>query len=315
MKPFLSLLGRYALTLCLVAVSAFIAWKAWDRYERTPWTRDGRVGVDVVQIAPEVSGTVSAVSVIDNQYVRRGDILYEIDPERLRLAVSLAEAEVEAKRQDMIVRQATARRQTALQNIVSQEAVQQSSGAAAVAGAAYQAAVAALDLAKLNLARSTVRAPVDGYVTNLRLRPGDYATAGVTKVAVVDAASFWITGYFEETKIRQISVGDPARIMLMGFDHPVFGHVESVGRGIENSNDAPGQLGLPNVAATFSWVRLAQRITVRIHIDHLPSDVELVAGMTATVEITLDIDTVGADESGRSSLNNSSMLRSLGQDE
>ncbi|MEV4607558.1 efflux RND transporter periplasmic adaptor subunit [Neorhizobium sp. LMR1-1-1.1] len=285
MKPVLSLLGRYALTLCLVAVSAFIALKVWNHYERTPWTRDGRVGVDVVQIAPEVSGTVSAVSVIDNQYVRRGDILYEIDPERLRLAVSLAEAEVEAKRQDMIVRQATARRHGQLKGVVSQEAVQQSSGAAAVAGAAYQSAVAALDLAKLNLVRSTVRAPVDGYVTNLRLRPGDYATAGVTKVAVLDAASFWITGYFEETKIRQIRVGDQAHIMLMGFDQPVTGHVESLSRGIENSNDAPGHLGLPNVAATFSWVRLAQRIPVRIKIDRAPSGVELAAGMTATVEI------------------------------
>lgn len=285
MKPVLSLLGRYALTLCLVAVSAFIALKAWNHYERTPWTRDGRVGVDVVQIAPEVSGTVSAVSVIDNQYVRRGDILYEIDPERLRLAVSLAEAEVEAKRQDMIVRQATARRHSKLKHVVSQEAVQQSSGAAAVAGAAYQSAMTALELAKLNLARSTVRAPVDGYVTNLRLRPGDYATAGVTKVAVLDAASFWITGYFEETKIRQIRVGDQAHIMLMGFDQPVTGHVESLGRGIENSNDAPGHLGLPNVAATFSWVRLVQRIPVRIKIDRAPSGVELAAGMTATVEI------------------------------
>ncbi|WP_435656850.1 efflux RND transporter periplasmic adaptor subunit [Brucella pituitosa] len=285
MKPVLSLLGRYALTLCFVAVSAFIALKTWNHYERTPWTRDGRVGVDVVQIAPEVSGTVNAVPVVDNQYVRRGDILYEIDPERLRLAVALAEAEVEAKRQDVIVRQATARRHSQLKDIVSQEAAQQSSGAAAVAGAAYQSAVAALDLAKLNLARSTVRAPVDGYVTNLRLRPGDYATAGVTKVAVLDAASFWITGYFEETKIRQIRVGDQTHIMLMGFDQPVTGHVESLGRGIENSNDAPGHLGLPNVAATFSWVRLAQRIPVRIKIDRAPSGVELAAGMTATVEI------------------------------
>lgn len=285
MKPVLSLLGRYALTLCIVAISAFIALKAWNNYERTPWTRDGRVGVDVVQIAPEVSGTVSAVPVIDNQYVRRGDILYEINPERLRLAVSLAEAEVEAKRQDMVVRQTTARRHSKLKDVVSQEAVQQSSGAAAVAGAAYQSAMVALELAKLNLARSTVRAPVDGYVTNLRLRPGDFATAGVTKVAVLDAASFWITGYFEETKIWKIRGGDPARIMLMGFDQPIFGHVESMGRGIDNSNDTPGHLGLPNVAATFSWVRLAQRIPVRIQIDQVPSGVELAAGMTATVEI------------------------------
>lgn len=286
MKPVISLLGRYALTLCVVAVSAFVALQAWNHYERTPWTRDGRVGVDVVQIAPEVSGTIRSVPVADNQYVKRGDILYEIDPERLRLAVVLAEADVEAKRQDMIVRQTTARRQSQLKDAVSQEAVQQSSGAAAVASAAYQAAVATLDLAKLDLARSTIHSPIDGYVTNLRLRPGDYATAGATKVAILDASSFWITGYFEETKIQKIRVGNPARIMLMGFDQPAAGHVESIGRGIENSNDAPGHLGLPNVAATFSWVRLAQRIPVRIHIDRVPSGVELAAGMSATVEIT-----------------------------
>lgn len=296
MKPVLSLLGRYALTFCLVAVSAFIALKVWHHYERTPWTRDGRVGVDVVQIAPEVPGTVSAVPVSDNQYVRRGDILYEIDSERLKLAVALAEAEVEARRQDMIVRQTTARRHSQLKDVVSQEAAQQSSGAAAVAGAAYQSAAAALDLAKLNLARSTVRAPVDGYVTNLRLRPGDYVTAGVTKVAVLDAASFWITGYFEETKLRQIHVGESARITLMGFNQPLSGHVESIGRGIDNSNDAPGHLGLPNVAATFSWVRLAQRIPVRINIDRVPTGVDLVAGMTATIEIipATDDATTGA---------------------
>lgn len=292
----LSLLGRYALTICLVVTSALVALTAWRHYERTPWTRDGRVGVDVVQIAPEVSGTVSAVSVVDNQYVRRGDILYEIDPERLRLAVSLAEAEVEAKRQEMIVLQATARRHSQLKEVVSQEAAQQSRGAAAVASAAYLSAVAAVDLAKLDLARSTVRAPVDGYVTNLRLRPGDYATAGVTKVALLDAASFWITGYFEETKIRQIHVGDQTRIMLMGFDQPITGRVKSFGRGIENSNDAPGHLGLPNVAATFSWVRLAQRIPVRIQIDQVPPGVELAAGMTATVEILTSNVEAGASK-------------------
>lgn len=285
MKPVLSLLGRYVLTLLVVGLSAFVAVKAWTHYERTPWTRDGRVGVDVVQIAPEVSGTVRSVPVTDNQYVKRGDVLYEIDPERLRLAVALAEADVEAKRQDMIVRQATARRHSQLKGVVSQEAVQQSRGAAAVAGAAYQSALAALDLARLNLARATVRSPIDGYVTNLRLRPGDYATAGATKVAILDASSFWITGYFEETKIRDVRVGSPVQIKLMGFDQAVSGHVESIGRGIENSNDAPGHLGLPHVAETFSWVRLAQRIPVRIRIDQVPSGVELAAGMTATVEV------------------------------
>lgn len=154
-----------------------------------------------------------------------------------------------------------------------------------MATAAYQAAVATQELAKLDLARSVIRSPVDGYVTNLKLRPGDYATAGATNVAIVDGASFWITGYFEETKIQQIRVAAPVRIKLMGFDQPVTGHVESIGRGIENSSEAPGRFGLPNVAATFSWVRLAQRIPVRIHIDQVPSGVELAAGMTATIEI------------------------------
>lgn len=286
MKPIVSLLSRYALTLCVVAISAFVALKAWSHYERTPWTRDGRVGVDVVQIAPEVSGTIRSVPVADNQYVKRGDILYEIDPERLQLAVALAEADLEAKRQDMIVRQTTAHRHSQLKDVISQELTQQSGGAAAVASATYQAASAALELAKLNLARSTIRSPIDGYVTNLRLRAGDYATAGTTKVAILDANSFWITGYFEETKLQQIHAGAPARAKLMGFDQPITGHVESIGRGIENSNDMPGHLGLPNVAATFSWVRLAQRIPVRIRIDHVPSGVDLAAGMTATVEIT-----------------------------
>lgn len=269
-----------------MAIAAFVALKAWSHYERTPWTRDGRVGVDVVQIAPEVSGTIRSVPVADNQYVKRGDILYEIDPERLQLAIALAEADLEAKRQDMIVRQTTAHRHSQLKDVISQELTQQSGGAAAVASATYQAASAALELAKLNLARSTIRSPIDGYVTNLRLRAGDYATAGTTKVAILDANSFWITGYFEETKLQQIHAGAPARAKLMGFDQPITGHVESIGRGIENSNDTPGHLGLPNVAATFSWVRLAQRIPVRIRIDQVPSGVELAAGMTATVEIT-----------------------------
>lgn len=287
MKPALLLLSRYALTIGFVAVATVIALQAWMRSERTPWTRDGRVSADVVQIAPEVSGTISAVSVVDNQYVHRGDILYVIDPERFRLAVASAQADVEARRQDMLVREATAQRRSQLRerDIVSQENVQQTSGAAAVAAADYRGASAALDLAKLNLARSTIRSPVDGYVTNLRLRPGDYATAGVTKIAVLDSASFWITGYFEETKLRHIRVGSPAQITLMGFDQPVSGHVESIGRGIDNGNDAPGHLGLPSVEATFSWVRLAQRIPVRIHIDRVPPGVELAAGMTASVAV------------------------------
>ncbi|WP_421522227.1 efflux RND transporter periplasmic adaptor subunit [Ochrobactrum quorumnocens] len=285
MKSLLSLLTRYLLTLCVVVLAAFVAFQLWQRYESMAWTRNARVSVDVVQIAPEVSGTISSVFVHDNQYVHRGDILYAIDPERFRLAVINAEADAEAKRQDMLLRQATAKRRSRLGNIASQEVIEQAAGEAAQAAAAYQGAKAALELAKLNLHRSTILSPVEGYVTNLRLRGGDYANAGETKIAIIDAASFWITGYFEETRLGQIHVGRPARMKLMGFDQPVTGHVESIARGIEDDNGAPGHLGLPNVEATFSWVRLAQRIPVRIHIDTVPAGVLLVAGMTAQVEI------------------------------
>ncbi len=143
----------------------------------------------------------------------------------------------------------------------------------------------ALQLAQLNLAHATVRAPVAGYVTHLRLRPGDYATAGVTKVAIVDASSFWVVGYFEETKLRHIRIGNRARIALMGFEPVITGHVESIGHGIGDDNDETGGLGLPDVNPTFSWVRLAQRVPVRIHIDKLPEGVELVAGLSASVSV------------------------------
>ncbi len=185
----------------------------------------------------------------------------------------------------MLIRQAAARRRSRLGDIASREVIEQAAGEAAQAAAAYQGAKAALELAKLNLARTMIRSPVEGYVTNLRLRDGEYAKAGETKIAIIDRASFWITGYFEETRLRRIHIGRPARIKLMGFDQPVTGHVESIGRGIEDDNGAPGHLGLPNVAATFSWVRLAQRIPVHIHIDKVPAGVLLVAGMTAQVEI------------------------------
>ena len=259
MKSLLSLLARYALTLSAAAAATLLAFMMWKHYAQTPWTRDGRVRADVVQIAPDVSGPVISVAVRDNQWVNRGDVLYTIDPRWLKLAVVSAQADVESKRHEMLMRH--------------------------VAAANYHGALAALDLAELNLAHATVRAPVSGYVTHLRLRPGDYATAGETKVAIVDAHSFWVVGYFEETKLRHIRVGDAAQVVLMGYEPVITGHVESIGHGIGDSNDETGGLGLPDVEPTFSWVRLAQRVPVRIHIDRLPQGVELVAGLSASVAV------------------------------
>lgn len=285
MKSFLSLLGRYALTLTAVAVATLVAFIFWKHYAQTPWTRDGRVRADVVQIAPDVSGQVSRVLVRDNQWVNRGDVLYTIDPNWLKLAVLSAQADVEAKRHEMLMRQDSARRRAMIKGVISNEDVQQTGSAASIAAANYQGALTALELAQLNLAHATVRSPVDGYVTHLRLRPGDYATAGETKVAILDAHSYWVVGYFEETKLRHIRVGKTAQISLMGFEPLITGHVESIGRGIDDSNDETGALGLPDVNPTFSWVRLAQRVPVRIQLDTVPAGIVLVAGLSASISI------------------------------
>ncbi|ELN9423000.1 HlyD family secretion protein [Enterobacter ludwigii] len=285
MKSLLSLVGRYALTLCAVVAATLLAFMMWKHYAQTPWTRDGRVRADVVQIAPDVSGPVIRVAVRDNQWVNRGDVLYAIDPHWLTLAVASAQAEVESRRHEMVMRQDAARRRAQIKAAISSEDLQQTGSAANVAVANYHGALAALELAELNLSHATVRAPVSGYITHLRLRPGDYATAGETKVAIVDAHSFWVVGYFEETKLRHIRVGDTAHIVLMGYEPVIAGHVESIGHGIGDNNDETGGLGLPDVEPTFSWVRLAQRVPVRIHIDALPKGVELVAGLSASVEV------------------------------
>lgn len=285
MKSLLSLVGRYALTLCAVAAATLLAFMMWKHYAQTPWTRDGRVRADVVQIAPDVSGPVIRVAVRDNQWVNRGDVLYAIDPHWLTLAVASAQAEVESRRHEMVMRQDAARRRAQIKAAISSEDLQQTGSAANVAVANYHGALAALELAELNLSHATVRAPVSGYITHLRLRPGDYATAGETKVAIVDVHSFWVVGYFEETKLRHIRVGDTAHIVLMGYEPVIAGHVESIGHGIGDNNDETGGLGLPDVEPTFSWVRLAQRVPVRIHIDALPKGIELVAGLSASVEV------------------------------
>lgn len=285
MKSLLSLLGRYALTLSAVAVATLLAFMVWKHYARTPWTRDGRVRADVVQIAPDISGPVSSVAVRDNQWVNRGDVLYAIDPHWLKLSVLSAQADVEAKRHELLMRQDAARRRAQIKGMISSEDIQQTRSAASVAAANYQGALAALELAQLNLSHAVVRSPVAGYVTHLRLRPGNYATAGETKVAIIDAQSFWVVGYFEETKLRHIHVGNTAQVSLMGFDPIITGHVESIGRGIGDSNDETGGLGLPEVNPTFNWVRLAQRVPVRIQLDALPEGIVLVAGLSASVSI------------------------------
>ena len=280
------LLGRFAVTAIAVGIAAVIGWQLWIYYLEAPWTRDGRVRADVVQVAADVSGLVSDVLVHDNQAVKKGEVLFRIDPARFQIALRDAQANVDSK----LAASQEAERETTRYNrlnalSVSEEQQQQRSAAAAEAGAAYQQALASRDLAALNLARSQVRAPVNGLVTNFDMRPGDYVDAGKPLFALVDSDSFYVDGYFEETKLPRIKIGDPARVYLVGESATIEGHVESIAGGIADRERQGSTDLLANVNPTFSWVRLAQRVPIRIALDHLPVDVRLVTGRTATVVV------------------------------
>jgi multidrug resistance efflux pump len=278
-------LVRTIVTLAVAGVAAVLVFAVWHTYMIAPWTRDGRVQAEVVDIAPEIPGTVVSVPVHDNQYVHKGDVLFELDPVRFRLAIAEARAAVERATQQLRLDKSDANRRKGLTGIVSAEEQEKYAITAAVASAALDSAQVALDLANLNMVRSVLRSPVSGYVTNLRLRMGDYATVGQSRAAVIDADSFWINGYFEETQIHGVHVGDPARIKLMGYRQTLNGHVESITRGINDQDSQINQYGLPDVNPVFTWVRLAQRIPVRIAIGTVPPGIVLASGMTCSISV------------------------------
>jgi len=278
-------LARFAVTAVAVAAAVFAGWRLWAHYELDPWTRDGRVKAYVVQVAPDVSGLVTAVPVHDNQDVHAGDVLFEIDRARYQLAYDQAKAAVAARRVARDQAQRDVKRNRGLGQLVSAEVLEQSQTRLQQSEADLAQAEVQLDIARLNLQRSQVLAATDGRVTNLDLRVGSYATAGRGVMAVVDSRSFYVEGYFEETKLSRIHEGDAATVKLMGDQRHIAGHVESIAMGIADRDRSTGANLLPNVNPNFNWVRLAQRIPVRIHIDGVPDGVRLVAGQTATVSI------------------------------
>jgi multidrug resistance efflux pump len=336
-------IGPFLITLAAVALAGLLGWKMWDVYMGAPWTRDATVRAYVVTMAPEVGGRIVELHVVDNKYVRKGDLLLVIDPTNFRIAVSQSGAAVEQA-------------QANVQNIDAQMTIQQAQinasqaqlqqGYAALVFAQQQAyryeklakdgwgtvqnaqqftsqlhqqeaahlaaqedlnqalrkveslkaqrrsaegglaqAKAQLNQAQVNLERTRIIAPVDGYVTNLLAQLGDFVNVGANTISLVDADSFWVDGYFEETNLAPIRVGDPAQIKLMGHGQIVRGHVDSIARAINVANAQPNSQGVATVNPIFTWVRLAQRIPVRIHIDEVPPGVVLTAGMTATIEI------------------------------
>lgn len=270
-------------TLSVVAIALWLGRSLWLSYMEAPWTRDGRVRADVVSVAPDVTGLVLDVPVRDNQTVRKGDLLLQIDPTRYQLAVKQARALLAARQATLAMREQNARRRLALdEQVVSREDRDDASNAAAAARAEYRLAQALLEKAELDLARTRVLAPVDGYVTNLGVRPGDYAEAGVAQVAVVDRDSYWVYGYFEETKLPLLAIGDAVEMQLMS-GQVLDGHIDSIARAIYDRDNPQSRELIADVNPTFNWVRLAQRVPVRISIDRVPEDVLLAAGTTCTV--------------------------------
>jgi multidrug resistance efflux pump len=301
----------------------------WRHYLYAPWTRDGRVRAEVVRIAPDVSGLVTRVPVIDNQEVKKGDVLFEIDPQRFRIAEQQAEANLNAakaaaraaganidavlasaaaRKAEYDMRQEQAQRRQELAEVVPKEERTDAKSAAMTARAVWEQAQAsghqanaareqaeaavvqaqvALDRAKLDLDRTEVRAPVDGYVTNLDVRVGDYAATGSPRLALIDRHSFYIYGYFEETKLPNLRVGDPVTIRMLSGGVHLKGRITGVARGITDRDNPTGRDLLADVNPTFNWVRLAQRVPVRVDIDEAsePKGLILSAGMTVSIDV------------------------------
>jgi RND family efflux transporter MFP subunit len=275
----------FVATAIVFIVAILLGRVLWVHYMDEPWTRDGRVRAEIVNVAPDVSGAVVELPVKDNQLVRKGDLLMQIDPSHYEIAVEQAQAAVAARKAELQMKRDDARRRADMDSlVVSKESQENAAHTASAAEAAYQQALAALDAAKLNLARTRVVSPVDGYVTNLNVFRGDYATAGAAKLAIVDSHSFWVYGYFEETKLPHLHIGDKAEVRLMS-GGTLQGHVESISRGIYDRDNPQSRELLADVNPTFNWVRLAQRVPVRVKIDSVPDGVVLAAGITCTVVV------------------------------
>ncbi|ACB95935.1 efflux RND transporter periplasmic adaptor subunit [Beijerinckia indica] len=286
MARFFESFGRILVTLVAVVLALFGGFHVWDYYMDAPWTRDARIRADVVQVAPDVSGLVSKIEVEDNERVKKGDVIFIVDQVRFQIAVEQAAANVMTAKATLDQAERDQARYTQLTSrAVSDQKREEIFTARNQALGAYKLAVANLDKAKLDLERSEVRARVNGYMANFEMQPGVYVNAGKGVAALVDSDSFYIMAYFEETKLPRISVGDEALIYVMGETKPIRGEVESIVTGIEDRERGGSETLLANINPTFNWVRLAQRVPVRISIKELPEGLKLVSGRTATVYI------------------------------
>ncbi|QMV16790.1 efflux RND transporter periplasmic adaptor subunit [Vibrio spartinae] len=274
-------------TIIMILIAICSGYWLWHHYMLTPWTRDARVNAHIITISPDVSGFVTQVAVSDNQTIRQGQTLFRIDPKRYEIAVSQANATLKNRfaAWELSKHKYERRKNLPSQDSISSEDLETARINMDIAKANYQLAQARLDEAKLNLARTKITAPFDGTVINLSLRSGNYVRQGTSVLALVEKNSFYITGYFEETKIAKIQLGQPTTIQLMNRQPPLTGKVLSIGRAIANSNTNTNSQLLPQIQQTFNWVRLSQRIPVNIQLDDQVDQQQLSAGMTASITI------------------------------
>ncbi len=284
---------RYLVTLAAVIVAGIVLANMYQEYLFQPWTRDGHVRAQVIKITPRVGGPIVELPIQDNQAVTKGDLLFKIDPRTYELAVEQAEAKLKQALASEIVKQDQAKRARDLhrkdKGAISEQSLVRKENDLLVARADVEVAEANLHSAKLDLEFTEVRAPVDGYVTNLLLRYGSQTVANQPALALIDTNSFWVHGFFKETQIEHIRPGNKVVIKLMSYpDAALEGVVENMGWGIAQQDGAPAADLLPSINPSFDWIRLAQRIPVRIRLTRVPEEVDLRVGTTASVFVTTE---------------------------
>ncbi|MBF9001224.1 MULTISPECIES: efflux RND transporter periplasmic adaptor subunit [Vibrio] len=279
---------RISLTLAVVVIALLAGQWIWSHYMYSPWTRDGRVRADVITIAPDVSGWVTELDVKDNQHVNKGDVIFTVDSTRYKATIAQLEAQVESDRYSLeLAKHQYERRKKLSTNgkLVSDETAESARIKTKLAEAALKLSEAKLQAAQIDLERSVIRAPADGTIINLTLRQGNYVSKGKSVLSLVKDGSLYVTGYFEETKVPMIHVGQTATITLMSGGKPLTGKVTSIGKAIADTNTNGNSQLLPQVQQTFNWVRLAQRIPVDIQLDSVDKNVNLSAGMTVSIHM------------------------------
>ncbi|MCC4860452.1 HlyD family secretion protein [Vibrio splendidus] len=284
------MIKRYLIMLLLVVAASSVVYNYYQSYSSNPWTRDGQVSAYIVSITPRVTGQVTKVHIEDNSQVAKGDLLFESDPSIYQAAYNKALATQKQAR--ALLAKAKNEEQRAL-NLEKRTpgalpvlTLNNLNNAVETNAANVALAKANVEEAHLNLKYTKVYAPTNGFITNLNLREGSQVVANTPVVALIDEDSFWIEGYFKETDLVNVSPNDKALVTLMMHNNiQLEGHIKSIGFGIATQDGSTGNDLLPNVNPNFQWIRLAQRIPIKVVLDNVPEDLQLRVGMTASIKI------------------------------